>query len=231
MSADIEVVGHRGWPARYPDNTIAGVIAAATVADAVEIDVRRSSDGKLVVSHDPWIGGLVVAETRWEVLGNVDLGQGHRPVLVDEVIGVVPDLRLQLEIKNHPWEPGFEPDHRHALEAAERARPGDLVTSFNWSTLDAVRRTFPEVATGVLVAIHDDMSRAVAECLDGGHRALLPALAMPTLDLVLALETGLDLYPWVVNDPERVRELADLGVSGIITDDPALARAALSEVR
>jgi glycerophosphoryl diester phosphodiesterase len=80
---------------------------------------------------------------------------------------------------------------------------------------------FPDVATGVLVDGHGEIGIAIDECFGVGHRALVPSVFLPTLGLVRAVEAGLDVYPWVVDDPERVIELAALGVSGIITDDPA----------
>ena len=227
MSGTPVVVGHRGWPARFPDNTLAGFLAAATVAGTIETDVRRSGDGKLVLSHDPILGGLTVAEQPWSILGEVDLGDGHRPALLDEAIAAVPGTSFQFEIKNMPDEPGFEPDHRLALEAAERARPGDTVTSFNWATVAAVRRVFPDVATGVLVDGRGDIDLAIGECLNVGHPALAPFVQLPVLGMARAVESGLLVYPWVVDDPERVIELAGIGVSGIITDDPAAVSAAL----
>jgi glycerophosphoryl diester phosphodiesterase len=160
-------------------------------------------------------------------LSEIDLGDGHRPALLDEAIAAIPGTSFQFEIKNMPYEPGFEPDHRLALEAAERARPGDIVTSFNWQTLAAVRQVFPDVATGVLVDGHGEIGIAIDECFGVGHRALVPSVFLPTLGLVRAVEAGLDVYPWVVDDPERVIELAGLGVSGIITDDPAGVAAVL----
>src|SRR5690606_14585398 len=129
-----------------PDNTLRGFLAAAEVADGVELDVRRSGDGKLVLSHDPWMKGLLVGQTSWSQLCELDLGDGHHPALLDEVLAALPETPVQLEVKNWPSDPGFEPDHRLALEAAERARPGDVVTGFNAETLEAVRRVFPEVA-------------------------------------------------------------------------------------
>jgi glycerophosphoryl diester phosphodiesterase len=221
------VVGHRGWPTRYPDNTLSGIYAAAGMADAVEVDVRRSGDGKLILSHDPVLEGLIVSDHPWTVLGEADLGDGHRPALLDEAIASVPGLSFQFEIKNMPYEPGFEPDHRLALEAAERARPGDIVTSFNWETLNAVRRVFPDVGTGVLVESGGDIDLAIAICHDFGHRTLLPSVFLPFLGMVQAIESGLEVCPWVVNDPDLVMELAGISVSGIITDDPALVRTAL----
>ena len=214
------VVGHRGWPTRFPDNTLAGFLAASAVADAIEFDVRRSADGKLVLSHDATLAGLVVSETPWAVLAEVDLGEGHHPALLDEALATLAGIPIQLEVKNDPHQPGFEPDHRLALETAERARPGDLLTSFNAATLDAVRRVFPEVPTGLAVEDVVALGEAAQQCVDAGHAALVPRETMITGPLG-GLE-GLSVYPWTVNDPARASELAEYGASGIITDDPGL---------
>jgi glycerophosphoryl diester phosphodiesterase len=227
LSATPQVIGHRGWPARFPDNTLAGFLAASIVADAVELDVRRCSDGKLVLSHDPELGGLVVAEHPWSELAEVDLGDGHHPALLDELLAALPDLPIQFEIKNLPFQPGFEPDHRVALEAAERARPGDIVTSFYWPSLGAVRSAFAEVATGVLVGHSGDLGSAIESALQGGHAAVLPHVGLPREEMARALEKGIEVIPWVVDEASLARELAGFGVSGIITDDPALIRSAL----
>lgn len=217
------IVGHRGWPTRFPDNTLSGYQAAAAVADAVELDIRRSADGKLAISHDPALGGLEVASHDWATLAEVDLGDGHRPVLLDEAIAALPNTPIQFEIKNLPNQPGFEPDHRVALEAAARTRPGDIVTSFHWPTLVAVRREFPEVATGALLGQHGDVREAVDHCLDAGHVSVVPEeIMLDEGSMSYIHEAGLDSYTWTVNDPIRAIELADLGVSGIITNDPGL---------
>ena len=212
------VIGHRGWPARFPDNTLAGLIAASAVADAVETDVRRSSDGKLILSHDPLLGGLSVPNTPWSTLCELDLGGGHHPALLDEALAAMPGVPAQLEVKNHPADPGFEPDHRLALEVAERARPCDIVTCFNPDTIAAVRRVFPDVVTGWAVTPAIAIDEAVKHCLDAGHRALVPdhrGIDGPVGDEV-------DVYPWTVNDVARARELVEYGVRGIITDDPGM---------
>jgi glycerophosphoryl diester phosphodiesterase len=225
------VVGHRGWPARFPDNTLAGFMAVSSVADAVELDVRRSADGKLVLSHDPSIGGLPVSSHQWHELLELDLGDGHRPALLDEVVAALPDLSIQFEVKNSPNEAGFEPDHRLALETAARARPEDIVMSFNWQSMAEVRREFPDVVTGLLVGGAGDVGLAVDECLTLGHAALFPSVDVPTLGLIQGLESGLRVFPWVVNDDERIGELVGVGVSGIITDDPARVRAIVGRGR
>jgi glycerophosphoryl diester phosphodiesterase len=221
------VIGHRGWPRRFPDNSLAGVLAVAGVADMVEVDVRRSGDGKLILSHDATIGGHLVSGRSWAFLADLDLGEGHRPALLDEALAALPDFPVLIEVKNQPQDAGFEPDHRIALEVAERARPGDLVSSFNWASVARVHQHYPEVRTALAVGVAGALSDAVRECLDIGHRSLVPDHRL--LDQSLRGQTGeeLEICAWTVNDPARARELALFGVSGIITDTPDLIREAL----
>lgn len=220
MDKRVLVVGHRGLPARYPDNTLAGFLAAAEFVDMVEMDVRRAGDGKLVLAHDPAIGDLPVHATPWSEIVELDLGDGHRPALLDEVLAAIPGTPAQLEIKNAPGEPGFEPDHRVALETAERARGDDIVTSFNRSTIEAVRRDFPDVPTGLAVEFVGSVDETLEYCAAWGHSALVPAAGLVASWVNDALAAGLAVYPFTVNDPDVADELVHAGVSGIITDDP-----------
>jgi len=220
MTKSPVTVGHRGWPARFPDNTLAGFLAASSVVDEVELDVRRSADGKLVLSHDPTLVGLAVHETPWSTLAELDLGDGHHPALLDEVLAALPNTRVQLEIKNDPDEPGFEPDHRRGLEAAERSRPGDMLTSFNPATIEAVRRVFPGVLTGLAVEGPGVLDDLVKYCLDAGHRSLVPDHRM--IHGPVPANAGVSFGTWTVDDPIRAAELVEWGVSIIITNDPGL---------
>lgn len=223
MSRQIAVIGHRGWRERYPDNSLPGLIAAAAVCDAVEVDVRRSVDGKLVLAHAPDIGGLAVATTPWSVLAEVELGDGAKPCLLDEALAALPGTPALIEIKNTPGESGHEPDHRLGLEAAAMSRPSDVLISFNWATIDSVRTTFPEALTGLNVGILGNLDDAIDRCRQGSHRYLVP-----DADLVLAsaeqLPGEIDVVVWsprqVESDQRSLGELVSKGVWGIITDDP-----------
>lgn len=188
----------------------------------VELDVRRSGDGKLILSHDPTLDGKPVSTTPWSELAELDIGDGHHPALLDEVTAALPDTPIQFEIKNFTGEPGFEPDHRVALEAASRARSGDIVTSFNRRTIEAVRDVFEDVATGLAIGFPGDLGEAASYCLEIGHSAMIPAAGLVTESVVHHVESGLDVFPWTVNDENVAAELVEAGVSGIITDDPAL---------
>lgn len=213
-----EVWGHRGWPSRYPDNTLAGIAAAGTVAAGVEIDIRRSADGRLVLSHDPDLGSLVVAESDWDDLRTLDVG-GHSPALLDDVLDL--DTPLDLEVKNHPQQPGFDADHRLALEVGERARRGDIVTSFWWPSMDALRANDPEVSTGLLVAGPMSPRAAIRHAVDHGHRSVAPEHGLIDEALVdLARSEGIEVVAWTVDDAIEALRLADLGVAAIITNRP-----------
>lgn len=185
------------------------------------MDVRRSADGKLILSHDPTLVGELVHATPWSVLAELDLGDGHHPALLDEVLAALPGTPAQLEVKNIPGTPGFEPDHRLALEAAARARESDIITSFNRGTVEAVRRDFDDVRTGLAVDFPDSMDEVIGYCVDTGHTAIVPAAGLVNPEWVgSAVALGIDVYPWTVNEAEVAAEMVEAGVSGIITDDP-----------
>ena len=226
----MKIIGHRGWPARYPDNVLEGVAAALEVADMVEVDVRRAADDHLVLSHDPSLGGLQLSETPWHRLATVDLGDGHHPALLRDLLERFPRSHFNLEVKNSPDDPGFDPDHGIGLETAVLARPGDLLSCFFWPTMDAVRVAFPGVATGLLVDSNGDLVGAVDHALASGHLAVVAhwQLALRSgATSRMAADAGLMLVVWTLNDPSHVDELASIGVSAIITDDPGLMRRAV----
>lgn len=216
--SDSAVWGHRGWPTRFPDNVEAGIRAAAEVASGVEIDVRRSADGVLVLSHDPEIAGLTVATHPWSMLQEIDLA-GHRPATLDDVADV--PAVLDLEVKNDPSEPGFEEDHRLARDVADRARPSDIVTSFWWPSVDAVRATHPDVATGLLFIAPVDPAAAIRHAVDRGHRSIAPNHSLVDEAMMdLAAREGIEVVAWTVDQRDEAVRLADLAVAAIISNRP-----------
>lgn len=215
-------------PLEFPDNSLAGFRAAAGVVPMVELDVRRSLDGQFVLSHDPEIMGMVVAETTWADLSGLDLGDGHRPARLSDVFEQTPELSLDVEIKNSPMEAGFEPDHRTALEIAPQLRPTDVLTSFYWPTVDAVKKAHPEVMTGLLIAGNGSVADAVEHAVSVGHEAVAPHFSLLSEEVVAAATAaGVSVVTWTVNDPEQAIAFASWGVSTIITDDIRRISAAL----
>jgi glycerophosphoryl diester phosphodiesterase len=200
------IIGHRGFASRFPDNSLAGIGAAISArADGVEVDVRPCADGTWVCHHDRTREGRPVRE--W------DLGALRRqgvPTLAEAVAALPTEFTLFVEVKPLPANDLQTGLGALAALVGPRGSRGRVISSSE-TLLAAVRRVLPGVA---LSLVFDEIPAPLPDGLDlsPSHRlveALLPA--------------GVPLHPWTVNRPERMRELARLGVASITTNDPALA--------
>jgi glycerophosphoryl diester phosphodiesterase len=107
-----------------------------------------------------------------------------------------------------------------------------LVSSFNLADVDRVRSLDPSIPTALLAAFGPDADvagRFVDRARRRGHGAVHPHHGAVTAHLVdLAHAGGLEVNTWTVDDPDRIRALAALGVDGIVTNVPDIALAALA---
>ena len=222
------IIAHRGAAATARENTVAAFRAARDLgADGVELDVRRSADGVLVVHHDATLpdGRAVAAVPAAEL-------PPWLPTL-EAALGECAGMVVDAEVKNLPTEAGFDPDESAASGVAWMAHRSDLaaqvvVTSFSMATIDAARATGAGVATGWLTLASYDQLAALALAAEHGHQSLQPRHEAVTPELVAAVhEQGLTMHAWTVDDPDRVCWLAGLGVDAVITNVPDVARRAL----
>jgi glycerophosphoryl diester phosphodiesterase len=222
------VFAHRGVSSEFPENTIPAFRAARfRGADGVELDVRRSSDGVLVVHHDARLedGRTIVESLGVELPSTVPR--------LEEALEACEGITVNIEIKNMPGEPDFDPTNG-VVEGVVRAvqalgRTADvIVSSFNLATIDEVRKLDPTIATGWLVFDIDDINAVVARTEQAGHTALHPYVGRTTAQLIEACHiAGLQVNTWTVDDPARIKQLVDDGVDGIITNVPEIAREAV----
>jgi len=224
------VLAHRGASRVAPENTVPAFTRALELgADGVELDVQRTADDGLVVRHDAVteagpIAELTAAEVHEAVPGLPTLAEA-----LDACSGSL----VNIEIKNLPHLPGFDPDDRvvELVVGLLRSRGGAdrvLVSSFRLESLDRVRAIAPEVDTGLL-AFAGDPLLLLGWVADRGHRAFHPSLAMlagTNLDHVVrdAHDHRLAVNAWTVNEAADFVRLRDAGVDGVITDDPGAAR-------
>ncbi len=225
------VIGHRGASSAHPPgNTIEAFRAALSLgADWVELDVRRTADGWLAVHHDAQLpGGHAIHATPFDAL------PAWVPSL-EAALDACEGLGVNIEIKNHPDEPDFDPTLEvvgrllEVLEQSATLPQQVLISAFHLPTVDRVRDLRPDLPTAHLVL---EMSASeIRAAAAGGHRAIHPWFTAITREKVeQAASAGLAVNTWTVDDPDEIRRLADLGVDGLVTNVPDVAVSVLSSI-
>jgi glycerophosphoryl diester phosphodiesterase len=225
------VIAHRGASADFAENTLDAFLGAVDQgADGVELDVRRTADGHLAVSHDDVLpDGTVLVETAFAGL--------PAPVtdLTRALDACAPLAVVNIEIKNWPEDRDFDPTEGLAgavvdlLRARGELDDGrSLVSSFHLATVDRVRALAPGLATGWLLGRVDEPGPLVDRAAEHGHAAVHPHHAFVNEDLVRrAHDAGLAVNTWTCDEPERIRWLESVGVDAVITNVPVVALEAL----
>jgi len=225
------VIGHRGASASFPENTLAAFAGAiAQGADGVELDVRRTSDGRLALSHDDTLAdGRVVVETSFGDLPR------HIADLSQALDACTPLAVVNIEIKNWPDDKDFDPTEQLAADVvsllADRGELDDgrnLISCFHLPTVDRVHELAPDLPTAWLLGIVGDVGRLIDTAAERGHVAVHPHHAFVNEDFVARAHTaGLAVNTWTCDDPDRIRWLADLSVDAVVTNVPDVALRAL----
>lgn len=213
------------------ENTLAAFRRAAEMgADAVELDVRRTLDGVLVVHHDPNYHPTEGAEKRLIAATRHAGLPDHVPTL-GEALDACAGMWVNVEIKNDPHEPDFDQSEMiadetmaHLLARAEDERW--LISCFRIETIDRCHALAPAVRTAWLC---DSPPVDVVEVLLAkGHSALHPnvySLKRSTIDA--CHRGGLQVNTWTCDDPARMVELMKWGIDGICTNVPDIALATM----
>jgi glycerophosphoryl diester phosphodiesterase len=215
----MRLVAHRGFADRYLENTVRAFREATSVADAVELDVRRCGSGELVVFHDERLDRLTgasgrLAETPWDELRTLDvLNSGESvPRLRDAFEAIPPAVGVNIELKEH----GLADD---ALAVATEFKNDLLVSSFDTEALEEVRNADSSVA---LAYITDTAAGAVETTRDLDSAFVHPHLdACLDTDLVArSHDAGMEVNAWTVKTREQAAALGEAGVDGLIADSP-----------
>lgn len=250
----LRVVGHRGAAAFAPENTLPSFRHAVEVgADAVELDLLCSADGRLVVIHDDTLqrttdGRGPVEERSLEELRSFDAGhrfttdggathpfrgQGVRIPTLEEVLEAVDGLPVVAEIKS--------PAAGEAMGswlATSPDRDRILVGGFSREVVAPAARAArwrcayqEELRSYVLLGKIGLGRFAVPSGVDA---AMVPekrrAIRIVSPRFVRrAHADGLGVFVWTVNRPDDIRRLLDWGVDGLVSDAPGRVRRILDE--
>jgi glycerophosphoryl diester phosphodiesterase len=216
------ITGHRGALGSEPENTLRSFRRAVTDGcDEIELDLRVTSDGELVVMHDATVdrttnGSGAVAELTFAQLRALDAGEGELVPTWAETVSAI-SVRFQAEVK--------APEAAPLLVASLQADPAlaarTLVTSSHADILLAVRSAMPSAATGLIFGRTADLADVLSLTRAAQAGTALCGIAGLTPDAVSKLHhEGLAVTAWPVPDAELFARALELGVDGITTDHP-----------
>jgi glycerophosphoryl diester phosphodiesterase len=234
LPGPVEIIAHRGYSARAPENTLAAIEAAISAgADAVEFDLHVSADGVPVLFHDDLLertssGSGPLRQVSYLELTGLDAGSWFGPSFAGERIPRFADAlerlkgrvgRVYPEVKHYGG--------RDDLDAmVEAVRAADLIAStvfisMDWSALGQMRSAHLDLNVGYIVE-HVDRAHAAIERATGDSRALVDfdariLLANPAL-VESAHRSGVELAVWTVDDRTTAAQLFHLGIRRITTN-------------
>ena len=219
------VVAHRGAWQGAPQNSLdAFERAVALGCDAIEIDVRRTADDRLVIIHDAWVAGRPVGRLEHRQL-QARLKDGQVPLL-DEVLELAAGrVVVDVELK----EDGYVAEVMRAVAA--RLEPDQyVVTSFRDAILPQVKRCVPDARTGLLIGPRLRRRELERRARVTGADFLAPHVGLTRRGILTwAADHGLPVWVWTANDQRVLRRLtADARVGAVITDRPERALGAFT---
>lgn len=228
------VIGHRGAAGLAPENTFAGLSAAAAHGLTwVEVDIRLTRDDRLVLLHDDILDrttsgrGRVRDKTLAEI-STLSAGAwfgaafaNERVPALDSYLDRALELRVSvnLEIKALPEDAAATARFLAVSLAEQRHVPPLLVSSFHHAAMTSIRSAAPHLPRGFLRRrLRTGWRRAAAKIAPSTVH--LGARGLTKTRIAEARRLGLPLAVYTVNDPEDAQKLFDWGVDCLFTDRP-----------
>lgn len=235
------IIGHRGYPAKYPENTLAAFEAAIEAgAIMIELDVMLSRDRKVVVIHDATLdrttnGTGTVAEFTLAELKQLDAGSWFDAQFSDQQIPELSEVLdlvnsrvyVNIEIKSNAYESLHPPD---AIEkqVVDLLRQKDLlatsmISSFDVNILEQIAFMKNTPVTAFISKKPADQN-TVHMCTRLMVFSWHPDHRIVTRNQVEQMHAaGIKVFPYKVNVSEDFARMRDLQVDGVITNDPYIA--------
>lgn len=214
------------------ENTLEAFRAAVDLGvDGVELDVRRTVDGALVVHHDPAVNGLIIAQSKWRELPE------YIPTL-DEAMWALDGVHVNVEIKNYRGErePTYDDSGSFASHVVTFLHEAGwdesvIISCFDLETCVVVRSLDSLMPVGWLLW-GESPHTALTQAHVLGLNAINPHFTQVDESVMdHARELGLSVNVWTVNAAADIQKMHQLDVSSIISDDPGLVKSVLAERR
>jgi glycerophosphoryl diester phosphodiesterase len=214
-------IGHRGAAGHAPENTLAAVRKGIALGvDFVEIDVRRTADGRLVVLHDATVNRTTdgkgrIESLRFQDLEKLDAGDGeHIPTLAEVLKVATGKTGLMVELK-------IRGAGQQTVETVREAgfKGPVIYASFFHDELTHMRKADPDAS---LMVLFGSLSRAsVSRAIKYGSSYVGLPHNKATGPLVNSFHrAGLLVFVYTANDSEDIRRVLSFGVDGVISNFP-----------
>jgi len=234
---EVAVIAHRGAAGKAPENTLASVRQAVEDgADWIEIDVQETADGEVVVIHDSDFMKLAGKDLKvWDAklaeIDRIDVGSWFDPSFATERVPTLGDVlaaargkaKVVIELKYYGYDQDLE---RRVVQIVEDAGMASAVAvmSLKYKGIQKIRALRPDWTIGLLSAKGvGDLTK-----LDADFLAVNQGMATPGF-VRRAQAAGKQVFVWTIDDPVSMSRMISIGVDGIITDEPELARQVLAQ--
>ncbi|MHA1744652.1 MAG: glycerophosphodiester phosphodiesterase [Promethearchaeota archaeon] len=229
----VAIIAHRGYKKRYPENTLLAFLKAIEAkADYIELDVHKTADGHVVVTHDYTTGrltdqNLTVRDTNLATLKELDFGQGEKIPTLQEVFELCKGkIGVNVEIKQE----GLAESVNELIEA-NQVEDEVIISSFIHSEIDAIKKLNSKLCCATLepsggnilsiflVTFMKDKFLKNAQKVNAD--AINPIHFHTTRKFCdKAHQLHLLVNPWTADTPKRWEKLIKAGADSIITNDP-----------
>jgi glycerophosphoryl diester phosphodiesterase len=234
------IIAHRGFRAKYPENTLISFQAALDAGvRMIELDVTHTRDGELVVMHDNTLdrttnGHGPVVEYSLKEVKKLDAGSWFNPIFasqhvpeLEEVLDLINGkVLVNIEIKPHTDAVRYPSKsiERQVVDLINRKKIQDvvLISSFDKNILEKTA-SLENPPTLALISRDPADSATLALCRRLKIFSWHPSPVILTSDQVEAMHAqGLKVFPYNVDTPEQFEQMFAMQVDGLISNDPLL---------
>lgn len=241
------VCAHRGESNSAPENTmLAFETAVKKKADWVELDVQKTVDGKIIVSHDDYIERvsgkeIYVHDSKYDDLSKLDVGSWKdkkfsnvRFSTLDDVLKYFKKEGKYVQIETKPVD-GNYPDGTPIVKDLEEKiisivkqnhmEDKVVIISQKEDSLKRVKKIDPNIKTAncMVVAWGDIGDVTWVDCCSIEEQNVTPAI------IYNMHKAKKECFAWTINSADKIQNLVDCGIDGIVTDNVVMVRKQLDE--
>jgi glycerophosphoryl diester phosphodiesterase len=229
-------IAHRGGAGDWPENTMPAFESAVDLGfQYVETDVHATRDGTLVAFHDESLDRVtdrtgLIRELTWAQVAGARVDGREEIPLLEDILGSFPQIRVNIDAK-HDTAVG------PLVEVVRRTNSLDRVCvgSFSDRRLRRIRAALGQRLCTSMGPLDVAKLKAVGFGVPFEMRAPCAQVPLrrgrlPIVDERFvrgAHRLGLQVHVWTIDDPVEMARLLDLGVDGIMTDQPDALRGVL----